>query len=44
MNLNFEGSKVAEDIDDLKDALGKSKQQLLLRLLRGNAALYLVLK
>ncbi|RLU02695.1 MAG: PDZ domain-containing protein [Ketobacter sp.] len=33
-----------EDIDDLKDALGKSKQQLLLRLLRGNAALYLVLK
>lgn len=33
-----------EDIDDLKDVLGKSKQQLLLRLLRGSAALYLVIK
>ncbi|RLT92539.1 DegQ family serine endoprotease [Ketobacter sp.] len=33
-----------EDLDDMKSALAKSKSQLLLRLLRGNAALYLVLK
>ena len=33
-----------EDLDDLKSAVSKSKNQLLLRLLRGNAALYLVLK
>lgn len=33
-----------EDLDDLKKALSKNKNQLLVRLLRGNAALYLVLK
>ena len=33
-----------KDLDDLKQALSKSKNQLLLRLLRGNAALFLVLK
>ena len=33
-----------EDLGDLKKAVSSSKDQLLLRILRGNAALYLVLK
>lgn len=33
-----------ENLDDLKKAVSKNNQQLLLRILRGNAALYLVLR